>query len=141
MVNLPLRNLGFVRIRHALNEHSLLSMEAVFCFLKDFIRVSLKHLGGDLFSAVSRQAVKHHALGVSLSHKLVVHLISLKRSLADLFLPLKPKRRSKSRRRSLPLPSGRARSQTCRRTACRIQQYFRAAYSPRGTPPKSSFRF
>ena len=53
-------------------------MEAVFRFLENFVGVRLQHLGGDFFSAVSRQAVQHHRTRVRHIHHGLVHLVARK---------------------------------------------------------------
>jgi hypothetical protein len=58
-------------------------VQAVLRLVKDFLRVLLKHVSGDLLTPVGGQAVLHHAAGVGESHQLLVHLIAHKGLLTD----------------------------------------------------------
>ena len=62
---------------HQPYHYSLLSVESVLGLVEDLVRMLLEYLCGDLFLAVSGQAVHYHSVGLSGSHYSVVDLIAL----------------------------------------------------------------
>ena len=62
---------------HQPYHYSLLSVESVLGLVEDLVRMLLEYLCGDLFLAVSGQAVHYHSVGLSGSHYSVVELIAL----------------------------------------------------------------
>ena len=71
---------------HQSNHNGLLCVQAVFCFIENFVCVLLEHLGGDLLLTVGRQAVLHHAARLCSSQQLIIDLIALECLHADFLL-------------------------------------------------------
>ena len=63
-------------------------MEAVFRFLKNFIGVLLKHIGGDLFAPARGQRMLHHAIRLGQGHAFSVQGIAGEIPVTALGLPL-----------------------------------------------------
>ena len=53
-------------------------MQTVFCFVEDFVCMSFKHLSGDFFLTVCRQAVENHCAGTCSREYLVIDLEACK---------------------------------------------------------------